>query len=128
MICNRGEERSRIGSMMSICLTWFPKRVLGPIYTIICSFYKNVGGVTWRASNFEGLAGVAHRRRWGWIIVLSFFHLQSFQRCFHLFRMSFRSTFFHPSILLHTFYHQTKCMFLDHSYSDPLIPLHTCLH
>ena len=76
----------------------------------------------------EELVGVTIKRWWGWIIVLSFFHLQSFQRWFHLFRMSFRSTFFQPSILLHTFYHQTKCMFLDHSYSHPLIPLHTCLH
>jgi len=43
MIFNRREERSRIGSMMSICLTWFPKSVLGPIYTIIWKILQECG-------------------------------------------------------------------------------------
>ena len=47
--------------MMSICLTWFPKRVLGPIYTIICSFYKNVVDFIWRVSDCEELMGVTYR-------------------------------------------------------------------
>ena len=55
MICNRGEERSWIWSMMSICLTWFPNRVLGPIYTIIWKILQECGGFTWRVSDCEEL-------------------------------------------------------------------------
>ena len=46
--------------MMSICLTWFPNRVLGPIYTIIWKILQECGGFTWRVSDCEELVGVTH--------------------------------------------------------------------
>ena len=81
---------------MSICFTRFLISGLGEpnIYHDLGDFTR-IGDFTWRVSDCEELVGgYSQEMMWlvlGGVILLSIFHSPTFQRCFHLFRMSFRS-------------------------------------